>query len=80
MIQGHKFIVIPAPESMKKILASSESSRKPRMVAMMSPVSRLLSGPLLSARENRKSSERKSYDYNSFCHKFSLLFTDYVSP
>ena len=57
MIQGHMLIVIPAPESVKKILASSESSRKPRMVATMSPVSRLLSRPLLSARENRKSSE-----------------------
>ena len=58
MIQGHKFIVIPAPVSVKKILASSESSMKPRMVATMSPVSRLLSRPLLSARENRKSSKR----------------------
>ena len=57
MIQGHMFIVIPAPESVKKNLASSESSRKPLMVSMMSPVSRLLCRSLLSARENRKSSE-----------------------
>ena len=57
MIQGHMLIVIPAPESVKKNLASSESSRKPLMDSMMSPVSRLLCRPLLSARDNRKSSE-----------------------
>ena len=57
MIQGHKLIVTPAPESVKKSLARSEFSRKPLMVSMMSPVSKLLSMPLLSTREKRKSRE-----------------------
>ena len=65
-------IVIPAPESVKKILASSESSRKPRMVSTMFAESRLLSRPLLSARENRKSSERV-WGYNLFLTQVFLI-------
>ena len=74
MIQGHKLIVTPAPESVKKSLARSEFSRKPLMVSTMSPVSRLLSMPLPSAREKRKSREIQCATVLfCVCHKFSIL-------
>ena len=80
MIQGHRFIVTPAPESVKKSLARSEFSRKPLMVSMMSPVSRLLSKPLPSAREKRKSREMQRVCSCFLSQVFIILFTGYVSP
>ena len=81
MIQGHRLIVTPAPESVKKSLARSEFSRKPLMVSMMSLVSRLLSKPLPSAREKRKSREIQSVCCCFYMSQvFIILFTGYVSP
>ena len=80
MIQGHRFIVTPAPESVKKSLARSEFSRKPLMVSMMSPVSRLLSKPLPSASEKRKSREMQRVCSCFLSQVFIILFTGYVSP